>query len=299
MTLSFDGKVVAITGAGNGVGRAHALEFARRGAKIVVNDLGGAPDGSGADNSAASKVVNEITSLGGEAVANFASVATQDGGASVTQSALDAFGRIDVMVANAGILRDKSFLKTDVESLDAVLNVHLRGTFFTVQPAFAWMKENGGGRIVVTTSASGLFGNFGQANYAMAKLGIVGLMRVMSIEGAKNNIFTNAIAPMAATRLTMGEDKEDDPMAPSKVSPLVAALCHESSTVNGETFLAGWGIYARTWVAQGDGWRHGDKVVTAEDVVAHMDKIRDNSHFTEIANSLESGAWAMNLPITD
>ena len=299
MTLSFDGKVVAVTGAGNGVGRAHALEFARRGAKVVVNDLGGAPDGSGSDNSAASKVVNEIKALGGEAVANFASVATQEGGASITRDALDNFGRIDVMVANAGILRDKSFLKTDIESVDLLLDVHLRGTFFCCQPAFAWMKENGGGRIIVTTSSSGLFGNFGQANYAMAKMGIVGLMRVMSIEGAKNNIMANAIAPMAATRLTAGEDKENDPMAPSKVSPLVVALCHESSKVSGETFMAGWGIFARTWIAQADGWRYGDKYVSAEEVMSHMDRIRDTSHLSELANSLETGNWAMNLPITD
>ncbi len=290
--LEFDGQVVIVTGAGNGIGRAHALEFARRGARVVVNDLGGAADGTGADESAAAKVVAEIVAAGGEAVANTDSVATEEGGARITQTALDAFGQVDVVIANAGILRDVSLGKLTTAQLDAVLDVHLRGSFFTCLPAFRWMKENGvAGRFVLTTSTSGLFGNFGQANYAAAKMGIFGLMRVLSIEGARSNIRANAIAPVAKTRLTVGSDVEDDLMAPSRVTPIVVALSHPSSTVTGETFLSGWGVFARTFVAQAPGWIYGDSAVSAEDVVAHWDQIRDAANAKEVPNGNAIGEW--------
>jgi len=282
-TLRFDGKVVAITGAGNGLGRTYALEIARRGGKVVVNDLGGAVDGQGSDAAAAQQVVDEIHGLGGEAVANFASVATEEGGRSITQTALDAYGRIDAVIANAGILRDRSFAKMSLAELDIILDVHLRGTIFTIQPAFNWMRENGGGNIVVTTSPSGLFGSFGQANYGAAKMGIVGLMRAVAIEGVKPGIKINALAPTAATRLTAtagmpaatgDTDPAEDPMSTARVSPLALALAHESCPATGEIFNAGCGWISRTVVAVNDGVVLED--FTPEAVAAQWAAIRDD-----------------------
>jgi NAD(P)-dependent dehydrogenase (short-subunit alcohol dehydrogenase family) len=203
-----DGKVAIITGSGGGIGRAHALLFAKEGAKVVVNDLGGARDGAGNDASAASQVAEEIKKAGGQAVASFDSVATAEGAAKVVQAAVTAFGRADILVNNAGILRDKSFLKMDEEMWDSVIAVHLKGTFMCSQ-AFAKqvVTQGGGGRIVNTTSVSGMLGNFGQANYASAKAGIYGLTRTMSIELQKHRVTVNAIAPIAKTRMT-----EDLPM---------------------------------------------------------------------------------------
>jgi NAD(P)-dependent dehydrogenase (short-subunit alcohol dehydrogenase family) len=261
--MRFDGKVVIVTGAGNGLGRAYALQIAERGGKVVVNDLGGTTDGKGNDQSAAQKVVAEIKAKGGDAVANFDSVATQAGGANIFKTAIDTFGRVDSLIANAGILRDRSFAKMTIEELDIILDVHLRGTVFTVQPVFNWMRENGGGTIVVTTSPSGLFGSFGQANYCAAKMGIVGLMRTLAIEGAKGGVKINALAPTAATRLTAtagvpGEanaesDPVSDPMSVGRVSPLVLALAHESCPGSGEIFNAGCGWVSRSVVAVNDG----------------------------------------------
>jgi NAD(P)-dependent dehydrogenase (short-subunit alcohol dehydrogenase family) len=283
--MRFDGKVVIVTGAGNGLGRAYALQIAERGGKVVVNDLGGTTDGKGNDQSAAQKVVAEIKAKGGEAVANFDSVATQQGGAGIFTSAIDAFGRVDSLIANAGILRDRSFAKMTIEELDIILDVHLRGTVFTVQPVFNWMRENGGGTIVVTTSPSGLFGSFGQANYCAAKMGIVGLMRTLSIEGAKGGVKINALAPTAATRLTAaagvsGEanaesDPATDPMSVRRVSPLTLALAHESCPASGEIFNAGCGWVSRSVVAL----NHGVVLdaYTPEAVASHWSEIRDTT----------------------
>jgi NAD(P)-dependent dehydrogenase (short-subunit alcohol dehydrogenase family) len=284
--VRFDGKVVIVTGAGNGLGRAYAMQIAERGGKVVVNDLGGTTDGKGNDQSAAQQVVAEIKAKGGEAVANFDSVATQEGGARIFQTAIDTFGRVDSLIANAGILRDRSFAKMSIEEFDLILDVHLRGTVFTVQPVFNWMRENGGGTIVVTTSPSGLFGSFGQANYCAAKMGIVGLMRTLAIEGAKGGIKINALAPTAATRLTAtagvpndvkaDADPADDPMSVGRVAPLVLALAHESCPGSGEIFNAGCGWVSRSVVAVSDG------VVldafTPEAVAARWNEIRDTSH---------------------
>jgi len=289
--LDFDGQVVVVTGAGHGVGRAHALDFGRRGARVVVNDLGGAPDGTGADQAPAELVASEIREAGGSAVANFDSVATPDGGEGIIASALDSWGRVDAVVSNAGILRDRSFAKLTVGDLDAVLDVHLRGAFFVCQPAFRWMKDNGGGRLVLTTSASGLFGNFGQANYAAAKLGIVGVMRTLAIEGARYGVTANAVAPMAGTRLTRGSDTDEGAEAPANVSPLVVALSHRSNEITGETFLAGYGIFARTFVGQGPGWIPREDEMTAEAVVDHWDQIRRTDEFAEVPNAMETVAW--------
>ncbi len=285
--MRFDGKVAVVTGAGGGVGRAYALDLARRGASVVVNDLGGATDGTGSSDAAASKVADEIEALGGEAVANFDSVASFEGGRRIIDTALERFGQVDILIANAGILRDQSFAKLTQENLQTVLDVHLMGSFSTAQPAFQHMKERGaGGKIILTTSASGLFGNFGQTNYTAAKMGIWGLMRTLSIEGARNDIQANCVAPAASTRLTGGE-AESGPMAPSSVAPLVVALCHASSKITGETFMSGYNWYTRCFMAQAPGWAAPeDQTVTAEEIVAHWDEIRATDGFREIAHAL-------------
>ena len=200
--LGFDGKVAIITGAGGGLGRSHALELAKRGALIVVNDLGGSVDGTGGSETAAQKVVDEIKAAGGEAVANYDSVATPEGGANIVKTAVDSFGRVDIIINNAGILRDASFKNMTPDQLNPVLDVHLRGAFYVTQPAWPIMRDQGYGRIVNTSSGAGVFGNFGQTNYGSAKMGLVGFTRVLAVEGAKNNIKANAIAPVAKTRMT-------------------------------------------------------------------------------------------------
>jgi len=252
--MRFDGRVAIITGAGGGLGRSHALELARRGAYVLVNDLGGALDGSGASASAAQRVVDEITTAGGKAAANHDSVATAEGGQAIVQAALSAFGRVDVLVNNAGNLRDKAFHKMDQTMIDAVIDVHLKGALYVSQPAFRLMRDQGYGRIVNTSSASGLFGNFGQANYGAAKAGLAGLTRVLSLEGAGHGIKVNAIAPIAATRMT--EDILGDLAAkvtPGSVSPLVAYLANEECAVNGHIYSVAGGRIARIFVAETHG----------------------------------------------
>ena len=295
--MRFDGRVAVVTGAGNGVGRSYAREFALRGAQVVVNDLGGATDGTGSSESAASQVVAEIEAAGGQAAASFDSVATREGGERIVATALDRFGRCDILVANAGILRDRSFPKLSAEELDAVLGVHLMGAFYTAQPAFRQMKEQGGGKIVLTSSSSGLFGNFGQANYSAAKLGIVGLMRTLSIEGGRSNIQANCIAPAASTRLTGNENTDENgPSAPKRVAPLVVALCHESCEITGETFMAGSNWFTRCFMAQGRGWAAAaDADVTAEELAAHWDEVRATDDFREVDNALVSLARLAEL----
>src|SRR5665213_2810431 len=200
--IRFDDKVAIVTGAGGGLGRQHALELARRGAKVVVNDLGGAMDGSGGSSDAARSVVEEIKAAGGEALANGSSVTDDKGVALMVQHAMDAWGRVDILITNAGVLRDKSFSKMEIPDFDFVLDVHLLGTVKPAKAVWEIMKAQNYGRIVVTTSSSGLYGNFGQTNYGAAKLGIVGFMNTLKLEGQKNNIHVNAIAPVAATRMT-------------------------------------------------------------------------------------------------
>jgi NAD(P)-dependent dehydrogenase (short-subunit alcohol dehydrogenase family) len=249
--LRFEGRVAIITGAGGGLGRSHALELARRGASILVNDLGGALDGSGSSLSAAQRVVDEITAFGGIASPNHDSVSTPEGGQSIVQAALDAFGRVDVLVNNAGFLRDKAFHKMDHTMIDAVVDVHLKGALYVSQPAYRLMREQGYGRIINTSSASGLFGNFGQANYGAAKAGLAGLTRVLALEGAGYGIKVNAIAPIASTRMT--ENILGDLTArvsPGSVSPLVAYLAHEECSVNGHVYSVAGGRIARIFVGE-------------------------------------------------
>ncbi|HEY5657614.1 MAG TPA: SDR family NAD(P)-dependent oxidoreductase, partial [Myxococcota bacterium] len=230
--MRFDGRVAVITGAGGGLGKTYALELARRGASVVVNDLGGAVDGSGGGASMADATVAEIVEAGGKAVANCDSVATPEGGRAIVQAAIDHFGKVDILINNAGILRDKTFAKLSPEELQIVLDVHLKGAFFVSQPAFKVMKENGFGRFVFTASAAGIFGNFGQTNYGAAKMGLVGLSNVLAQEGAKYNIKSNVVAPIARTRLTeqlLGPAAQA--LGPDCVTPIVTYLCSEACDI--------------------------------------------------------------------
>ena len=275
--IRFDGRTAVITGAGGGLGRTYAIDLAARGANVVVNDLGGAADGTGGGSSMADAVVKEISEAGGNAVANYDSVSTPEGGEAIVQSALDAFGGLDVVINNAGILRDKTFAKLAPEELEIVLDVHLKGAFFVSQPAFRHMKEAGYGRFLFTASAAGIFGNFGQTNYGAAKMGLVGLSNVLALEGAKYQIRSNVIAPIAKTRLTeslLGPAAEN--LDPHCVTPLSVYLVSEASEVSHEIFSVGGGRFARIFVGLAPGWTKGPgAVVAAEDVQAHIEQIRD------------------------
>jgi NAD(P)-dependent dehydrogenase (short-subunit alcohol dehydrogenase family) len=269
--IRFDGQVAIVTGAGGGLGRVYALELAKRGARVVVNDLGGARDGSGASTRPADAVVEEIVAAGGEALANYDSVATREGGERIVKTALDHFGRVDILINNAGILRDKSFAKMTPEMWEAVLEVHLQGAFNVTQPAFRVMREQGYGRIVLTTSAAGLFGNFGQTNYGAAKMGLVGLMNTLKLEGAKYDIKVNTVAPLAATRLTEDVLPPDllEQLKPERVAPLVLYLCSERCPVSGGVYNAGIGFFSRAGVVSGPGvWLRGDGDVPSPEAVA-------------------------------
>ena len=289
-TLGYDGKVVIITGAGGGLGRQHALLLASRGALVVINDLGGSIDGSGSDKGAAEHVVDEIKAAGGEAVADTNSVATPEGGAAIVQTALDAYGKIDVVINNAGILRDKSFHNMTPELLNPVLDVHLKGAFYVTQPAWVVMREQGYGRIVSTSSAAGVFGNFGQTNYGAAKMGLVGFTRVLAAEGAKYNIKANAIAPLALTRMTenlMG-GAFGDKLAPGLVSPLVAYLAHADCPVTGQLFSVGGGRVAHVFIGETQGYFKEDLGV--EDVRDNWATITEREGYAVPANLPEETA---------
>jgi NAD(P)-dependent dehydrogenase (short-subunit alcohol dehydrogenase family) len=273
--ITFDGRVAIVTGAGGGLGRTYALELARRGAKVVVNDLGGSVDGTGGEHTAAQKVVDEIKAAGGEATPNYDSVSTPEGGESIVKTAVDAYGKVDVVINNAGILRDKSFAKLTWDDLDAVLDVHLKGAFYVSQPAFKVMKENGYGRFVFTASNAGVFGNFGQTNYGAAKMGLVGLSNIIAIEGEKAGIKSNVLCPVAATRMTMellGDFASQ--LEPELVTPLVTFLASEACDRTHEIFSAAGGRYARVFVGLAPGWYGGKGYVpTAEDVLDNLDQI--------------------------
>jgi NAD(P)-dependent dehydrogenase (short-subunit alcohol dehydrogenase family) len=279
--IRFDGKVALITGAGGGLGKTYALQLASRGCKIVVNDLGGKADGTGASSSMADQTVKEITEAGGQAVSNYDSVATPEGGKAIVQAALDHFGRLDVVINNAGILRDKTFAKLEPQDLEAVVDVHLKGAFFVTQPAFSHMKEQGYGRVVFTASNAGILGNFGQTNYGAAKMGLVGLCNVLSLEGAKYNIKCNVIAPVARTRLT---EQLLGPLAqtldPECVTPLVTWLASEQCDVTHSIFSVGGGRYARMFVGLTPGWFAGKGAKPSpEQVRDHMGEIRDTAKY--------------------
>ena len=277
--LGFDGKVAIISGAGGGLGRQHALMLASRGALVVVNDLGGAVDGTGSDKGAAERVVDEIKALGGEAVADTNSVSTPEGGAAIVATAVEAFGTVDIVINNAGILRDKAFHNMDAAMYDAVLEVHLRGALNLTQPAFKIMRDKGYGRIVSTSSGAGVFGNFGQANYGAAKMGLVGLTRVLAVEGARNNVRANAIAPIALTRMT--EDLLGDlgqKLQPEFVAPLVTYLAHESCEASGRLFSVGGGRVAEVFIGECDGYTSTS--LSPEEVRDNWSQITDREGYT-------------------
>jgi NAD(P)-dependent dehydrogenase (short-subunit alcohol dehydrogenase family) len=281
VTIAFDGRVAIVTGAGGGLGKTYALELARRGARVVVNDLGGNPDGTGAAGGPADTTVAEITAAGGEAVSNYDSVATPEGGAAITQTALDAFGTVDIVINNAGILRDKSFANLETPDLKAVVDVHLLGAFYVTQPAFRVMKEKSYGRLLFTSSAAGVFGNFGQTNYGAAKMGLVGLSNVLALEGAKANIHSNVIAPIARSRLT---EELLGPLAsavePDLVTPLSLYLVSEACQLSHEVFSVGGGKYSRVFIGETPGWFAGKGVTpTVEDIAEHIGDIRSEDGY--------------------
>ena len=280
--LNFYGRVVLVTGAGGGLGRTYALAFAERGASVVVNDLGGDMKGVGKGSLAADKVVEEIRRKGGKAVANYDSV---EAGEKIVKAALDAFGRIDVVVNNAGILRDRSFSRISDEDWDMIQRVHLRGSFMVTRAAWDHMKKQNFGRIIMTSSAAGIYGNFGQANYSAAKLGLLGLSNSLAVEGKKNNIHCNTVAPVAGSRMTQGFLPEDliEALKPEYVAPLVLWLCHESCEENGSVFEvgAGWIGKLRWERTLGALVRQKNQPMTPEAVKANWTKICDFDNATK------------------
>jgi NAD(P)-dependent dehydrogenase (short-subunit alcohol dehydrogenase family) len=288
MSIRFDNRVAIVTGAGNGLGRAHALLLASRGAKVVVNDPGGARDGRGDSHAAADKVVAEIKAAGGQAVANYDSVADKAGAKNIVQTAVDAFGTVDIVVNNAGILRDKSFPNMTMEDFDFVVQVHFLGTAYVTHAAWPILRQKAYGRVVVTSSNSGIYGNFGQTNYAGAKLALVGFVNALRLEGQKYNIMVNALAPVAGTRMT--EDLMTPEvlakMKPEFVSPMVAYLCSEQCQHTGDVWAAGAGYFSRIEYREGPGMRLGPQA-TVDDVAANIEKIADLSTTVRYRTSTE------------
>jgi NAD(P)-dependent dehydrogenase (short-subunit alcohol dehydrogenase family) len=306
--LRFDGRVAIVTGAGTGLGRSHALLLASRGAAVVVNDIGGSVSGGGQDAGPADAVVAEIHAAGGTAIADTHSVATEAGGAALVQTALNAYGQVDILVNNAGILRNAPFEEMTEQNLDAVLDVHLRGAFFVTQPAWRAMRDQGGGRIVNTTSSAGLLGNAGYSNYAAGKGGVYGLTRVLSLEGAQYGIKVNAIAPTAATRM-LAEAMANQAPAPNEianeamlaamqsivaafdpglVAPVVAYLAHDECVPTGEVFSVGGGQVSRLFLARSTGFY--DRALSPEFVRDHIEQIRDTTTFTVPSDTSEETA---------
>ena len=272
--LRFDGRVAVVTGAGRGLGCAYAQLLASRGAKVVANDHGGSLSGDGADSGPAEQVVDAIRADGGEAVASTASVATRDGAAAIIATALDRYGRIDILIHNAGNVRRGSLKEMTYSDFDAVLDVHLRGAFNVVRQAFPVMCAAGYGRIVLTSSIGGLYGNRDVANYAAAKAGVIGLANVAALEGAADGVTCNVIVPAAVTRMAEGIDTSAyPPMGPELVAPVVGWLAHESCSVSGEMFIALAGRVARAVIAESPGVYRGSW--TVEDVGVHLDAIRN------------------------
>lgn len=285
MDLRFDDRVVVVTGAGQGLGRSHALEYARRGAKVVVNDLGGSAHGGGS-GSVAEQVVAEIKAMGGEAAANTDSV---ENGDKIIQTAMDNFGRVDVVVNNAGILRDASFAKMTDEDWDLIYRVHLLGSYKVTKAAWPYMREAVFGRVIMTTSVAGIYGNFGQANYAAAKLGLVGLAQTLALEGASKNILVNAVGPTAGSRLTATVLPKEvvEALKPEYVTPAVVLLTHESSTTTGKLFEVGGGWVSQTRWEQTQGVFFQDEY-SAEDLLGKWDEatsFENSRHATTVGES--------------
>jgi NAD(P)-dependent dehydrogenase (short-subunit alcohol dehydrogenase family) len=306
--LQFDGDVIVVTGAGSGLGRAHAMELARRGARVVVNDLGVDTTGKGTPSSAAGgAVVEAIRAAGGEAVGNPDTVATPEGGEAIVRTALDTWGRIDALVHNAGFTQDNHFQDMTVDQYRAVVDVHLLGGFYVAQPAYRFMKDNGGGRIVITGSMAGLLGAPLMANYSSGKLGAVGLAKAIAIEGEQYNIKSNVLSPGAVTRrgddpnafrftqrsekLDLQEQPARELMTPERVAPMVAVLCHSSCPVTGQVLMSRGGWFARAWVSGSSGWAAGPGEVRAEDILDHWDEVA-GTHAGGDELPLDGIAWS-------
>ena len=296
--IDFIGRVAIVTGAGGGLGRNYAIELAKRGVKVVVNDLGGSKNGVGSSTSAANHVVEEIKGLGGEAVPNYDNVATLGGGENIVQTAINAFGKVDILINNAGILMDSSLAKMDEKKWDAAIAVHLKGAFCVTKPAYLAMMQQNYGRIVMTTSASGLAGNFGQTNYASAKMGVVGFANALKLEGAKYNIKVNVIAPIAGTRLTEDVVPPDifKRMSVDFGAPAVLYMCSEQCQDSGVIINAGLGYFSRSLIMTGEGviLSDGNKIPTPEEVmenwskITSMESLRFFSQFAEMLGELSS-----------
>ena len=281
MPIRFDGRVAIVTGAGSGLGRSHALMLAARGAKVVVNDLGGAVDGTGQSKAAADRVVAEIAAAGGEALANYESVTDPAGAARMIAAAIDRFARLDILVNNAGTLRDKTFAKMDLADFRAVVDVHLMGSVNCTAAAWPHMRERNYGRVVMTSSGAGLYGNFGQSNYGAAKMALVGLMNVLKLEGARNGILVNTVAPVAATRMTEElMPKHALPyLKPELVSAAVVYLCSETCQASGDVISAGAGYFARAQMMEGEGvFFDPDAPADPDTVAAAYGRISDLAH---------------------
>jgi 3-hydroxyacyl-CoA dehydrogenase/3a,7a,12a-trihydroxy-5b-cholest-24-enoyl-CoA hydratase len=288
--IRFDGKVAVVTGAGGGLGRTHALLLASRGAKVVVNDLGGAPDGTGESKSLADKVVDVIRAAGGGAVPNYDSVATMEGGANIIKTATDSFGHIDILINNAGILRDVSFLKMPEESWDIIFSVHVKGAFCCTKAAWPIMREQAYGRIIMTSSAAGIYGNFGQANYSSAKMALIGLGQTLALEGKKYNILANTIAPIADSRLTATVLPDDirKKLKPEYVSPLVAYLCSEQCEETGGLFEVGAGSFFHLKWSRSEGSTLKTDEVSIEKIAENFSKIIDMTNAKAMGSIQES-----------
>lgn len=295
--IRFHNKVAVVTGAGGGLGKAYAMLLAARGAKVVVNDLGGTFDGTGSDATPAQQVVDEIKAAGGEAVANYDSVAEWDSARKIISTAVENYGRLDILINNAGILRDKSILKMELEDYKKIMAVHLDGTFFCTKAAFAIMKEQAYGRIVSTASAAGLYGNFGQTNYGAAKMGIAGMMNCVAQEGARYNIKANTVVPTAGTRLTFTVMPEDviGKVKPEYVAPIVAWLCSEDCNETAKMISAGGGYFSRAAVVEGPGVVFDvTKEITIEMIVDKLDQIMSLEGGREYASAMEQAGTVMS-----
>ena len=280
MTLSFDNRVAIVTGAGHGLGRSYALSLAARGAKVVVNDIGGAIDGSGGSQSPAGAVVGEITGAGGQAVANYDSVAERDSAANIVQTAVDAFGTVDIVINNAGIVRDKSFHKMELDDYEFVVQVHLMGSVYVSRAAFPIMRDKDYGRILMVTSSAGIYGNFGQSNYGAAKMGVIGLMNTLKVESARNNITINTIAPLAATRIAepsgIFNEYDRELVTPDAVTAMVTYLVSEDCTETGNIIAATAGYYSKVHIVESDGLHINPRsAITPEQLADQWEQITE------------------------
>lgn len=289
--IRFDGRVAVVTGAGNGLGRSHALFLASRGAKVVVNDLGGTVAGTGGSSAVADAVVAEIRAAGGTAVANYDSVATEEGGRNIIKTALDAFGTVDILINNAGNVRDKTLAKMDLADFRALVDVHLMGAVYCTHAAWPVMREKNFGRIVVTSSGAGLYGNHGHTNYGAAKMAVIGFMNALKEEGRKHNITVHAIAPIALTRMTEGivAPKVAPLLKPEFVTAAVAWMCAEENEETGHIIEAGAGYYAKVEVREAHGALfRTDTIPTPEQIRERYGEISDMSQASPFTNTSEA-----------